>query len=448
MRGRELQAVMIQSRARINSPVAMIVQTKKGDKVSSTEATVLEIRKRIEAIADEKYRLAFMYQFLIGGEVSEVCGKYAPIGTDAHFVDFEIDREVIPAIVFIIKTARKGGKKRACAIPLDPDFEPWAELVGKCFRQAKDEHPFLFSNTYQSSKRFAQWAAEKAFDGLIWLMREYQTSDTVGKIELRYKPFRSGMLRHIRRKNLIEFYQFDEKDLALYGEWRELIKDPLIKKETYDILDTEIDISDVDDAIRRGENYIKKLLRPLNQLGQDTVPVYLQIRSFYDLSKRFERAQEISVRVRNINNLSKAKLGAEFFHENMQIVLQMLNPCNNEDQFTTKIANLAALSTVNLTPLRTLVSDPGDKRSIRLIEAWLTQNGIAYNKAMIETWANISSLRNMEPIHQTDPVELKRILDFFAIPMKYPLNYSDLWDVILDRFRWSLDECRNILNEI
>jgi hypothetical protein len=321
-------------------------------------------------------------------------------------------------------------------------------VVGKYFRQAGEEHPFLFSKTYQSSKRFSQWAAEKAFDGLIWLMREYQTSDTDGKVELRYKPFRSGMLRQIRRKNLIEFYQFNEKDLALYGEWRELIKDPLLKKEVYEILDIKIGTSDVDIGIKRGENYIIKLLRPLNQLGQDTVPVYLQTRSFYDLSKRFERAQEISVRVRNINYLGQAKLGAEFFHENMQIVLQMLNPCNNEDQFTTKIANLAALFTVDLTPLKALVTDPGDRRSIRLIEAWMTQGGIPYNHAMIETWVNISSLRNMEPIHQTNPVELKRTLDFFGMPMKYPLNYTVLWEEILNRFLWSIDEFRNILNAI
>lgn len=416
--------------------------------MSSNEASVLEIRKRIEAIEDEKYRLAFMYQFLIGGEISEVCGKYSPLGDDAHFVNIEIDREKIPALIFFIKTARKGGKNRTCTVPLDPRYEPWSRLVGTWFRENRGEHPFLFSDNIESSTRYAQWEAKKAFDGLMWLMGEYQMSETDGKIEMRYRPFRAGMLRKIRKKNLMEFYHFNEKDLASYGEWRELIKNPHIKAEVYDVLDNEIKYNDVEGALNRGEKYLLKLLRPLNQLGEDQLPVYLQTRSFHDLSHRFERAQEISIRVRNCNTLGIAKLEAEFFNETMRIVLEMLNPCQNEDQFITKIASLSALFTVELNPLRNLVTDSGDKRSIRLIEAWLTQNSISYDPDMIETWLNIVVLRNMEPIHQINPAELKRILNFFNLPLKFPLPYSELWDEVLNKFLWSVDTFRNILNAL
>jgi len=422
--------------------------------MSSNEATVLEIRKRIESIEDEKYRLAFMYQFLIGGEISEVCGQYSPMGDDARFVNFEIDREIIPAIIFFIKTARKQGKLRTCTVPLDPHYEPWARQLGDWFTKNKGRHPFIFSATMQSSKRYLQLEAERVFDGLLWLMSEYQLSrerrdvESDGKIAPRYKPFRGGMLRQLRRRNLLDFYHFNEKDLALYGEWRELIKNPQLKTEVYKVLDSEKIDSDTDVAIRRGEEYITKLLRPLDQLGLERLPVYLTSRSFHDLSSRFKRAQEISVRVGHCNTLGSAKVGAEFFKESMNIVLEMFNPCRNKEQFTSKIASLSALFTIELDPLRALVASPEGKRSIRLIETWLSENRTPYKSDMIETWLNIVRLRNMEPIHETDPTELKRILDFYGLPLTFPLGYSELWDEVLDKFLWSVEEFRTLLNSL
>jgi len=42
----------------------------------SNYPSVSEIRQLIENIDDQKYRIAFMYQYLIGGRVSEIGGKY------------------------------------------------------------------------------------------------------------------------------------------------------------------------------------------------------------------------------------------------------------------------------------------------------------------------------------------------------------------------------------
>ena len=61
--------------------------------MSHHQPTEAEVRTRIESIKDEKYRHAFMYQLLICGRISEVCGKYAPRGTDAIETIFTVERQ-------------------------------------------------------------------------------------------------------------------------------------------------------------------------------------------------------------------------------------------------------------------------------------------------------------------------------------------------------------------
>lgn len=50
--------------------------------MEENDASVLDIRHRIENMEDSIYKYAFMYQYLIGAEISEVCGKYAPNNED------------------------------------------------------------------------------------------------------------------------------------------------------------------------------------------------------------------------------------------------------------------------------------------------------------------------------------------------------------------------------
>jgi len=258
--------------------------------------TDAEIRQRIEAIGTEwevsdikeipndhdstAYRNAFKYQLLICGRISEVCGKYAPIGTDAFETEFEvplqkevvlegrkitiIENAVVPAVMFIVKTAKRKGKLRSCSMPLDKKYEPWSRGLLDYFQERGSKHPFMFSQNRKHSIRYAQWVAEKTFDGLEWPMKEYskaieveinpsqivreginQNNQEVYLIELddgmrrwftkirenvvrdhvpigeRWKDFRSHGLR--KRKNITNkyFYLFDGFDRAAYGGWTE-----------------------------------------------------------------------------------------------------------------------------------------------------------------------------------------------------------------------------------
>ena len=246
--------------------------------MSHHQPTDSEIRNRVMAIEDEHYRHAFMYQLLICGRISEVCGKYAPHGTDVIETKFtvetkkkiELDGKQVtvietkeePAFLFIVKTAKRKGKLRPCAIPYNPEYEPWAKEIYEYFKKCGDDYPFMFSTNKAHSVRYAQFEAEKAFNGLEWPMIEYTRSNDVPytedmvltkrfgdtgyeqylvrlpddtrywtydkeivkrseKVLGRWKPFRSHALRKRRTNTLRWIYAFDQYDLATYGGWTE-----------------------------------------------------------------------------------------------------------------------------------------------------------------------------------------------------------------------------------
>ena len=258
--------------------------------------TDAEVRARIDAIGrdfevcdikeipqnhdSEKYRLAFMFQLLVAGRISEVCGRYAPAGMDALKIEldvpkypdlvqlmtrnFQLEMIRVPAVLFVVKTAKRKGKLRACAMPLDPKYEPWAQPVFDYFKEAGDDHPFMFQERPAHSIRYAQWVAAYAFDGLEWPMKEYskaievevdkdkiireainQRNQDVYLIEQedgtrvwftkicdgvvrdhvpvgeRWNPFRSHALRKRRNITNMYFYRFDGFQRAAYGGWTE-----------------------------------------------------------------------------------------------------------------------------------------------------------------------------------------------------------------------------------
>lgn len=217
-----------------------------------------EIRQRIENVKKERYRLAFKFQYLIAGRISEVCGQYSPKGDDAIVTDFDGET----AILFIVKTAKRGGRLRPVAIPLRYDYEPWTDEVRQYFHNHRGEFPFRFADKWATSIRYMQWEAEKAFKDLEWPMVAYSKSAelelepqqvlgeginqknqevykvllpdgeviwlpkigenrvrTTKKIKSRWKDMTSHVLRKRRTITLMLDYDFDHIDLSLYGGW-------------------------------------------------------------------------------------------------------------------------------------------------------------------------------------------------------------------------------------
>jgi hypothetical protein len=151
------------------------------------------------------------------------------------------------------------------------------------------------------------------------------------------------------------------------------------------------------------------------------------------------------------NFLFKAKKEATLFREDiLKLISELFTPCQNEPQFITKIACLYNLFDVPLKPLKNLVDEPENKGSIKLVKEWLINQGKCDQK-MIETWENIVTLRNAEPIHANISSEKANLvlnaLKFFET--RYPVNdYSKLWDNILEKFISSLESWQNILQEL
>jgi hypothetical protein len=172
------------------------------------------------------------------------------------------------------------------------------------------------------------------------------------------------------------------------------------------------------------------------------------VRNYNKEIERRERATRIVNLIGTTNLIFQDKKGAKLFREdNPKIINELYTPCENEHDFIAKLAGLAALFEVELGPLRQLVEEAGNMRSISLIEKWLQENSIIHDPNMIETWKNIVTLRNMAPLHaQTRPEELMRALNFFGVPL--PIDYSRLWNAILDKFSVSLEEWQRILQEL
>lgn len=209
-----------------------------------------EVRNIIENISDEKYRLAFKYQYLIAGRVSEVCGKYAPLGCHAYHVEIN-DEE---AVLFGVLTARsKRPLYRAVAVPLK--YEPWAKDLLKWFRKNPNQNPFIFVKKENPKPRtndtYMIREAKKIFKNLTWRIPEYFRSiknfsndeknlmmvlelASRGEVQVEYRPpktiskvepehsaaFTSLALRYVRAFELLTVYNFTPIDLSIYGGWK------------------------------------------------------------------------------------------------------------------------------------------------------------------------------------------------------------------------------------
>ena len=87
------------------------------------------------------------------GRISEVCGKYAPLGSEAYETEFNVSGEDISAIIFAVRTAKRRGMIRPIAVPLDIEYEPWSRPVYEYFREHQNDYPFKFHENWDTSAR-------------------------------------------------------------------------------------------------------------------------------------------------------------------------------------------------------------------------------------------------------------------------------------------------------
>ena len=265
-----------------------------------------EIRERILSVEDDQRRHGFMLEYLALGRVSEIFGKYMPCKTDVILTDFD----GVEAVMFIIKTAKRKGMLRPVAVPLNKEYEPFAEPVYEYMVNSRDEYPFALHENVETSKKYAMTAAKKMFSGYWWPMIDYTRSTAVPytqdmvikqdftkkgqdqylvqfedgsrvwttnteiayvnvKIASRWKPCTSHVNRKRRTLTLAMNYLFDGLDRAIIGGWTEKSQDGSVADalKHYMFLDlSEMDASMVELLKMLAKRYFKKLLVPYSNL--------------------------------------------------------------------------------------------------------------------------------------------------------------------------------------
>jgi hypothetical protein len=265
------------------------------------QATDQEIRGRIENIHNTQHQMLFKYQYEVLGRISEVAGKYMPHRDDHVLID--VDGEEF--VLFIVKTAKRKAYLRPCVRPLDPKYDPWAKQILE-YIEKSDDYPFKLHENISTSKTYAMNKAHKMFAGLYWPMPGYShaveypyTSDMVKakrwgddgyeeylvffpdgkrswtknvnyatineKVEPRWRPVTSHVLRKISLQTLMNDYGFDEVDVAYFGGWtiggqRSGVSAAIGKHYMYmDLRESKTALPQLEKIARR---YAKKLLVP------------------------------------------------------------------------------------------------------------------------------------------------------------------------------------------
>jgi len=179
-----------------------------------------EVRRRIDRIENVQVRNCFRIAYLYAGRISEVVSvgygrdvPRGPRGTDVKMASYEMGSVKEPAVVFVVKTAKRQGRPRLIGLPVN--YEPWALPLYDYFQERGDDFVFPFS------RQVAYEAARRAFYGLVYNIEPYywhKKYDTESVIR-HLKPFTDHALRHERASELVEFYGFDGVDLGIYGGW-------------------------------------------------------------------------------------------------------------------------------------------------------------------------------------------------------------------------------------
>ena len=266
------------------------------------QSTDQEIRARIMAVKDKQYRTLFQYQYETLGRISEVAGKYMPHRDDHTII--EVDGEEF--VMFITKTAKRRGRMRPCARPLNKKYDPWAKDVLD-YIESGDEYPFRLHENDATSKTYAMNATKPMFKGLYWPMVDYTRSSereytedmvipeatkwdkngfkqrlvvfpddmrgwtrhpnivTFGmKVEERWNPATSHVIRKRGIMTLMNDYDLDGTGIAYFAGWtlgsQQDGTPPMLK--TYMHMDLSVSKEAIPNLERQARRYAKKLLIP------------------------------------------------------------------------------------------------------------------------------------------------------------------------------------------
>jgi hypothetical protein len=217
------------------------------------------IRKRIEKITPKSCRLCAKYLYIIDGRVSEAVSRAfpsdtettprGPVGSDAkievyyppHYRSFDEAlraqrddgvKRVYPAAIFTVATAKRRGRPRYCAVPIEPKMEPWAMELMKYFEEHGNDavFPITRQRVWERSK--------KVWRDLVYVIEDYSVVLNKGgtgienislesttekrrskRVDRHPRDWTLHALRHLRASDLVDHYGFTGANLSSFGGW-------------------------------------------------------------------------------------------------------------------------------------------------------------------------------------------------------------------------------------
>jgi len=173
------------------------------------------VRRRIESAAKEEAKFCLMAAYLFCARASEIIGatnRYDVAHNQTVLGDIKAE-----AAIFTVRTAKRDGKIRKIALPLEKAFEPWTEPLYNYYLEHGNDKVFPF--TRQKAWEYAH----TTFSGLSYPIEKYNKYDPDDPkpkpVRAHNKPFRTHALRHLRATELIETFGFTGFDLSVYGGW-------------------------------------------------------------------------------------------------------------------------------------------------------------------------------------------------------------------------------------
>jgi hypothetical protein len=406
--------------------------------------TILEeVRKRIEKIEDDRFKHALMYQYLIGGNVSEVAGKYAPLISDMHQIEYEFNDRKIQAVMFIIEVAKRPDYYRACVLPLDPIYDPWVEQVRNWFIKSEKKMPFYLGKKdnilTSSNKSKLMTKSSKYFEELNWLTGAYTTSDYQRDREK--VKFTANRLRNLRQSVLEKIYSFTEVDLAYFGAWNIESIHEEINEQVETIMINSPSKSDVLQFKQIGETYFKKLLMRYDHFS--LIPRDFSLKDYVEQKDRSRKASRIINQIKQINIESDLKLGSPIFNESLELALDIIDECTNMDSLQSNITEAMKLFEIEYPIIKKNIHEPKNKKSRKLLQTFLDERGVSYPVSMFDTWSFMYLLRTYFD-HKSETSKLRAVLEYFKEPLRIPDPHV-LWQKILDKFEKSLLDLHQVI---
>ena len=168
-------------------------------------------------------------------------------------------------------------------------------------------------------------------------------------------------------------------------------------------------------------------------------------RNIFFESQIFSLTESIVDKRFQINLLFKKKYGFELFGLDEKAIFTIMKACHSEEDFTYHIQALALLiEEINHVRLKVGEGVDNNLKSVGLLSKFLDEHNIGCKENVIQPLKEIYKIRSANfPVHRTDTESVTLIINLIG---KFPPNWEELWQILLQKFERALSELQNCLS--